>query len=285
MKVWLLSGGGFKGAVQLATMRALRQGGLPDAIYGVSVGSINGALAAQDDLDVAERIWGELDDGSPIDGIRGFLSPAVHRWRGILSLGPMRRQANKLIAVPKLQTRYGCGIVIRDPAPEQAPYVQPEFGRGAHPEASGGLAIQEAIEASSAVAGVMEPVDTTWAGRPALLADGGHQHVFPVLPSGTPLDGLEVHAIGCSAIAGPVRRRDQVDGLLDAVVWAMERAMHAAYLGDIARLHAYARGGARVSLYLPYRSTGGMLQADRATIEDRLAMGEWMASHPEQLAA
>ena len=50
----ILAGGGAKGAYQIGAWRALRELGITfEAIAGVSIGAINGALIAQGDYDRA----------------------------------------------------------------------------------------------------------------------------------------------------------------------------------------------------------------------------------------
>lgn len=54
----VLAGGGAKGAYQMGAWKALREMNIRfDAIAGVSIGSINGALIAQDDFDKAMEMW------------------------------------------------------------------------------------------------------------------------------------------------------------------------------------------------------------------------------------
>ena len=54
----VLAGGGAKGAYQMGAWKALREMGITfDAIAGVSIGSINGALIAQGDFDKAMQMW------------------------------------------------------------------------------------------------------------------------------------------------------------------------------------------------------------------------------------
>lgn len=54
----VLAGGGAKGAYQMGAWKALREMGIEfNAIAGVSVGSINGALIAQGDYDKAMELW------------------------------------------------------------------------------------------------------------------------------------------------------------------------------------------------------------------------------------
>ena len=66
----VLAGGGAKGAYQLGAWKAMREIGVTfNAVAGVSIGSINGALVVQDDFLTAEQLWSEisLDKGINID--------------------------------------------------------------------------------------------------------------------------------------------------------------------------------------------------------------------------
>lgn len=54
----VLAGGGAKGAYQIGAWKAMRELGVTfDAITGVSIGAINGALIAQGDFDRAVELW------------------------------------------------------------------------------------------------------------------------------------------------------------------------------------------------------------------------------------
>lgn len=58
----VLAGGGAKGAYQLGAWKAMRELGVQfDAVAGVSIGAINGALVVQDDFLNAEALWNEVE--------------------------------------------------------------------------------------------------------------------------------------------------------------------------------------------------------------------------------
>lgn len=58
----VLSGGGSRGAYEIGVWKALKELDIKiDMVFGTSVGSINGALIAQGDLDSAEKLWHELE--------------------------------------------------------------------------------------------------------------------------------------------------------------------------------------------------------------------------------
>ncbi|MCQ2463171.1 MAG: patatin-like phospholipase family protein [Clostridia bacterium] len=67
----VLAGGGAKGAYQLGAWKAMRELGISfEAVAGVSIGSINGALIAADDYGTAVRLWQNVsvDKGVRIEG-------------------------------------------------------------------------------------------------------------------------------------------------------------------------------------------------------------------------
>lgn len=66
----ILAGGGAKGAYQIGAWKALRELGISiEAIAGVSIGAINGALIAQGDYDAAVELWNtaEVKEGVHIE--------------------------------------------------------------------------------------------------------------------------------------------------------------------------------------------------------------------------
>lgn len=66
----ILAGGGAKGAYQIGAWRAMRELGVQiEAIAGVSIGAINGALIAQGDFDRTLELWNnvEVKDGIHMD--------------------------------------------------------------------------------------------------------------------------------------------------------------------------------------------------------------------------
>ncbi len=57
----VLAGGGTRGAYQLGVWQAIKEAGLQiDAIAGVSIGAINGALFCQDDWELTWQAWHEI---------------------------------------------------------------------------------------------------------------------------------------------------------------------------------------------------------------------------------
>ena len=56
-----LEGGGAKGAYQVGVWRALQEAGIRyNAVSGTSVGALNGAMMAMEDLSMAEKLWKDI---------------------------------------------------------------------------------------------------------------------------------------------------------------------------------------------------------------------------------
>lgn len=59
---FVLSGGGSRGAYEIGVWQALRETGYAiDIVTGTSVGALNGAMVAQDDFELAQELWKELE--------------------------------------------------------------------------------------------------------------------------------------------------------------------------------------------------------------------------------
>ena len=64
----VLGGGGARGAYEIGVWRALREQKMEiHMVTGTSVGSINGAMVAQDDYELAESLWKEIDTEMVLD--------------------------------------------------------------------------------------------------------------------------------------------------------------------------------------------------------------------------
>ncbi len=62
MKGLVLQGGGAKGAFQVGAIKALIELGHSfDGVVGVSIGAINAAFVAQGDMDLAYKMWYDIN--------------------------------------------------------------------------------------------------------------------------------------------------------------------------------------------------------------------------------
>lgn len=71
--VWILPGGGARGAVQVGMIKkAVKTIGWPDCIIGTSVGSLNGSLAACKNILPLEKVWRSIESPKDIYGNRAY---------------------------------------------------------------------------------------------------------------------------------------------------------------------------------------------------------------------
>lgn len=64
----VLGGGGARGAYEIGVWRACREEGIRiNIVTGTSVGAINGAMVIQDDFELAEQLWKEIDTEMVLD--------------------------------------------------------------------------------------------------------------------------------------------------------------------------------------------------------------------------
>ena len=277
MHVILCSGGAFKGAVQLATLRKLLASGTPDVIEGTSIGATNGVMAATGKMDVCESIWRELDDPHPLDGIKGILQATPFGHSGFWNLTPMAKQLEDYdIDTDELLCRFGCGIWL----PENDEHILPTWTK-AGPDGHS-IPLHDGVLASAAIAGLFAAQPICWRGKWSLAADGGHEHVLPPPPSNVKA-GDTIDAICCHPIEPGVltRASKTVDGRVERLIAAADKGMHAPLRGDVATLQALSRLGIKVRIYAPRRDPGGMLDASKETIAYRLDdLGVEMAQKP-----
>lgn len=277
-RVLLLSGGAFKGAVQLAPIRRLldEYGGLPDEIRGTSVGSINGVMAAQDRLDELTAIWDALDDPHALNGVKGFLKATPLDKDGFWSLDPMEDMLTEKGVIPsRLKTVFGCGIWL----PETDAHTVLTW------DATGplrhGVPLRKGVKASAAIAGLFAGVPLEWKGKQFIAADGGHEHVLPPAPAwvqpGDCVDAVFCHPVEPGIITHP---RKEVDGRIERLILAADKGTHAASRGDFETLKALAKSGVKIRVYAPREDPGGMLDASKETIAFRKKLGERMAAAP-----
>jgi predicted acylesterase/phospholipase RssA len=279
MHVLLLSGGAFKGAVQIASIRALlnEMGRLPDEIRGTSVGAVNGVMVAQNRIDELVEIWTALDDPNPINGVRGFLRATPLAKDGFWSLDPLREQlVEREVKTQKLRTRFGAGIWL----PESDLHVVPTWtsqGPDNHR-----VELEDGVLASAAICGMFAGIPVTWNAARSIAGDGGHEHVCPPVPSWVK-PGDRVDAIFCHPLEPGVimHTAKQVDGRIERLLLAADKGTHAPARGDFETLKALAASGVDVRVRAPRQDPGPMLDASRATIARRLhVIGEEMAREP-----
>lgn len=262
-RLLLLSGGTALGAVCVRTMRELvaahgfaAYGG----VAGVSVGSLNGLMFAQEALDDLERLWQRVDGTSFFQRIDPF-----HLKKGLYSLEPLRKLVLGELKRP-INLPYWAGVTdLQIERYWNVPHV--------------GLNDEELADVI--VASCSQPTIhhvTTCKTPPGVrqCADGGVIHVIPQLPPG---EWSAVDVILCSL----TERKDRVaasdvDGGLEAGLRALEIYNDRTVRLDIQRLKRIVKDGTPVTLYSPAEDPGEPFDASPETIERRLGQigeGVW----------
>jgi predicted acylesterase/phospholipase RssA len=281
MRILCLEGGGFKGALQVGVLEAIERSGVKiDLVLGTSVGALNGAIFATGQTSKLRSadLWGG------VDGVGSFLSLNPFQGAGkggIYSTRPMRDKIQKFIkGKASFGISYGCGIVVR----ETGDHLLYMHSTGDDAD------LQDAIVASASIAGVMVPVraalEAPISSPVRTLSDGGHIYPLPLPQNvpGDPYKGVvtEIIAVLCNPLDVDACEvpTSKVDGLIDSAGWAADMALHQGHRWAIDRLQELAEDGVKVTVYAPPKSTGGLLDAKRATIAQRLLIGEEMAKNP-----
>ncbi len=107
----VFGGGGSRGSYEIGVWKALLEMGIKiKAVAGTSVGALNGAMLAQGDFEIAQKVWSSLDIKSIIKlenpnllsenriGLREFVTHLKQLWKdGGLDITPLNDMLNKYI--------------------------------------------------------------------------------------------------------------------------------------------------------------------------------------------
>lgn len=267
MRVLLLSGGGMKGAVQLPIIEHLMSTERFDLILGVSVGAINGVLAAQGDIETLKKIWADIDDHNSLFGVKGFLNFAAHRNKGLYSLSPVEKKLQEHVRLDKMITPFGVGVTVR--ATREYKTLLAKYDLTNNKELHAG------ILASSAISGFMEGYEIDIGGKDRLCFDGGHRHVLPLPPAGA----TDITAVFCDKITQDHVGEKKIENkLLQNVEFTLDALEDRNRIEDFNLLKTLT--GVKVRVFAPAKSTGGTFDAKQETILTRIEQGKEALKNP-----
>lgn len=284
-----LSGGAWRGAVQYWVIRHLLPLHEFTAIYGVSVGSINGVMAAMGKLDELKEFW------DSIDGLRGYLR---FRWfylicwflgiawvvekviqkpwmGGVYSMKGLHKKLLEYVKLEDLQVPFVAGVVSEN----SGNYHELDSRKMA-----GDDRLALACLASSCMAPFMTPplIHLEAGGEAEAGFDGGGRNIFPI-PAAEAAAAREagknviIHAVGCMPLER-IRRVEtrKVSGLLELALRGLEILEAEVYETDLLQLRQAVGPEGEVHLWVPLEHPGGSFESDRDTIRRRLAIGTQM---------
>lgn len=284
----VLAGGGWRGGVQYWVIRHLVDNFDYAAIYGVSVGSVNGVMAAMGKMEELLEFW------QAIDGLKGFLRT---RWLyaigwvlgivnllkklgvriigGFYSMEPLKEKLTDYVHLEELKTPFVAGVI--------------SFNSGKYynldsRDVEKDHRLVNTILGSACMAPYMQPplMQLERGGERELAWDGGGKNIFPI-PfeeiAAARAEGKKVviHAVGCTPMdrVEQVSSRD-VDDPLEMSLRAVEIMLDEIFDGDFTQMREAVGPEGEVLYWLPSFDTGATFDADKATIQARLAEGQAM---------
>jgi len=182
----VLSGGGAKGAFQLGALEYIRESKPSffdfSIIAGVSVGSLNAVMIAQNKFTELQKLWKEISDDKVYTGKmpQGFfeylwlLIRILFGARSILGIKPLIRQIENDVNLTDVKVDYRCGFVSLVTG-EYVPCKHTDFGNDNEN-------FRKAILASSSMPVIWEPVEDIKVNAAIYrqLVDGGARNVSPL---------------------------------------------------------------------------------------------------------
>lgn len=235
----VLSGGGAKGAFQVGALNYIYEKIVtryPDfkfsIIAGVSVGSLNGVMLAQNQFTELQKLWNNLENKDIYKGrinIAGFVWRLLRGKKSLLSSAPLEEKINQSVFLERM-----------DPAIQfRAGAVSLVSGEYQHFQASqftSNKEFRKAILASALMPVIWEPVDQIITANQQLKAmvDGGIRNINP-LQDVLEFEPDEVVIINCSPFEKPLLDDPTANKSLFQIAKRslVEIAMNEIFLGDI----------------------------------------------------
>lgn len=175
-RMLILSGGGSKGAFQAGVIDQLNQQGWePDAVAGISVGALNGAMVATGKADELVKIWQDLREEQvlkrrKIEGnVKSFLLHKIGIGKpklGFFDNSPLKKKLRESIG-RKFEKHFYCGTVNIETGDYHEHVARPLMVP---------WNFLDAIVASTAIPIVFDPIRLDG----FLHVDGGVRHMNPI---------------------------------------------------------------------------------------------------------
>ena len=274
--------GGLKCAFQVPIFQELVRERIPDLIVGNSGGALNGVLASQGDLNLLEDLWLSVGELAPwrwqgnswdiIERIKLILSSLVWRSRrGLYDLTELRVCIDQMVSLKKLRTEFACGVVSRETS---------IYHNLVASSMKSDRELQEAVLASSAIAGLFAPVDLVIDGKNHTCSDGGHLHTIPLIPKMFRDNVKEIDLIMTYPVVRQTRSSSEVNGMWRSMEWALEIALTQAQIHGLRQIRHMAERGVRVRIFSPEIHLGGLLEGNDDIIQNRMRLGRKALEHP-----
>jgi len=280
----ILSGGAFRGAFQYWIISHLMGLHKYRLISGVSVGSVNGIMAAMDKLPTLLTFWNGVDGLSGFLRLRWFWCVAyllglvrVAKWfgytvvGGLYSLDPLKKKLQEYVKLSDMQTPFVAGVV----AANSGDY----YNLDTRTMKNDNRAVM-AVLASSCMAPFMQPplvhLEKGAEGEepePEIGFDGGYRNIFPI-PWGEIRKARDegkrvvIHAVGCTPLERIHRvSSKKIDGPLEMGLRSIDIFQAEIYDGDILQMREAVGVDGEVQLWIPQLLTEGEAEEELKELE------------------
>ena len=263
-RVLLLSGGAFRGAVQMPVIDELMARHHYDAVYGVSVGALNGILFAQDQLKLGWRLW------RGINGVSSFLKMSIWPFNGLYSMKPMRRTLERYARLDKIKTPFTAGVVS---------LTNKQYYNLCTTDMVRDKQLWDAVESSASIAGIMKSPDIRIDGQMHKGADGGFRNIVPI-PDGK-WDHIDV--VPCTPLDRGNMAKLRQWNTLSLFARGVEVLEDEVFDKDYLQVGARLNPGGIMTIYAPRTDTGAPFEASREMINRRFEIGRDAYKNPETI--
>jgi predicted acylesterase/phospholipase RssA len=262
MRILLLGGGGFRGAIQVPILEHLYKIHKYDFIYGNSVGAINGIMFAQHQLPALRSIW------ESISSRRSFMQ-AAWWWpfNGLYTLKPLRKLLETHVHLDDIQIPFAAGVVS---------LTTGEYYKIQATQLATDAELQSVIEASASIPGLIKPKKIIIDNEIHWASDGGLRNIIPIPPLG---NFTNVDIVTCQPVFGnslPAYHNT----LLSHTKRELEILENETLHGDIAEIKRRCGKSTQINIYCPKKHPRGYLDAHKETIQYRFMLGAHASQHP-----
>jgi predicted acylesterase/phospholipase RssA len=258
----VLSGGGFRGAVQVPVIDHLCNLHQYDAIYGTSVGALNGVMAAMGKLDELWDLW------NGVDGIGGFLKICLLPIKGLYSMKPMRKKIEQHVRLKDLQCEFHAGLVSLNDG---------EYYNMCSSEMKRNKELWDAIQGSSCIVPMMIPISMQISGEEHVVADGGFRNIIPV-PKKHEFDHVDV--VSCTPLERITKRIEYSPFIFNNAGRGIEIMEDEIFDRDYKDILSSLSKEGQVVIYAPQEDPGRSFKASRSDIKRRYELGREALKHP-----
>lgn len=291
-KVLILSGGGARGAFQAGVYEQfMDEGWIPDAVAGISVGALNGAMIATHNADNMLRVWRDISEDQVLQkrSVTQSIKRQFVHWTGLQHLTglsdpdlamysnePLKQLLRENIG-SRFRMTYYCGTVNI----ENGQYFEHKAASMMVP-----WSYINSIVASTAIPVVFDPVII----NKKMHVDGGVRHMSPLGKILSDMNPTEIRIVICNKYRGrQVHDQGRPTNIVDVAKRTLSTMLEEIFIKDLRQfelINHFVRQGFPLKspsgktykeydalLYEPNQSLGDSLNFSATQARDNMAHG------------